>query len=87
MLLYCAFTFFINYIVVLNTTINSALTQAICGNLKVSFSHHFSLPWRTMLLCSLKLGNQSSPLRENLTIIPDLCIWCLHIALNNYIES
>ncbi|TKY73201.1 UDP-N-acetylglucosamine/UDP-glucose/GDP-mannose transporter [Spatholobus suberectus] len=34
MLLSCAFTFFINYIVVLNTTINSALTQAICGNLK-----------------------------------------------------
>ncbi|KAL2340459.1 hypothetical protein Fmac_008399 [Flemingia macrophylla] len=34
MLLSCAFTFFINYIVVLNTTVNSALTQAICGNLK-----------------------------------------------------
>lgn len=37
MLLSCLFTFFLNYIVVLNTTINSALTQAICGNLKVSF--------------------------------------------------
>nr|KYP47310.1 UDP-N-acetylglucosamine/UDP-glucose/GDP-mannose transporter [Cajanus cajan] len=34
LLLSCAFTFFLNYIVVLNTTINSALTQAICGNLK-----------------------------------------------------
>ncbi|XP_027902150.1 UDP-N-acetylglucosamine transporter UGNT1-like [Vigna unguiculata] len=38
MLLSCAFTFFINYIVVLNTTINSALTQAICGNLKDVFT-------------------------------------------------
>jgi len=45
MLLSCAFTFFINYIVVLNTTINSALTQAICGNLKVSnVFTHFSIP-------------------------------------------
>ncbi|XP_045801348.1 UDP-N-acetylglucosamine transporter UGNT1-like [Trifolium pratense] len=38
MALSCAFTFFINYIVVLNTTVNSALTQAICGNLKDVFT-------------------------------------------------
>ncbi|KAK2369460.1 UDP-N-acetylglucosamine transporter UGNT1 [Trifolium repens] len=38
MVLSCAFTFFINYIVVLNTTVNSALTQAICGNLKDVFT-------------------------------------------------
>ncbi|WVZ18460.1 hypothetical protein V8G54_005782 [Vigna mungo] len=41
MFLSCAFTFFINYIVVLNTTINSALTQAICGNLKDVFTSGF----------------------------------------------
>ncbi|RDY03811.1 Nucleotide-sugar uncharacterized transporter 3, partial [Mucuna pruriens] len=41
MLLSCGFTFFINYIVVLNTTINSALTQAICGNLKDVFTSGF----------------------------------------------
>jgi hypothetical protein len=41
MVLSCAFTFFINYIVVLNTTVNSALTQAICGNLKVSYVSTF----------------------------------------------
>nr|XP_027187915.1 nucleotide-sugar uncharacterized transporter 3-like isoform X2 [Cicer arietinum] len=38
MVLSCGFTFFLNYIVVLNTTINSALTQAICGNLKDVFT-------------------------------------------------
>ncbi|KAL1319757.1 hypothetical protein AAHE18_14G009000 [Arachis hypogaea] len=37
----CAFTFFMNYIVVLNTTINSALTQAICSNLKDVFTSGF----------------------------------------------
>lgn len=47
MLLSCLFTFFLNYIVVLNTTINSALTQAICGNLKVSFFACFSHAKRT----------------------------------------
>ncbi|XP_058779585.1 UDP-N-acetylglucosamine transporter UGNT1-like isoform X2 [Vicia villosa] len=41
MVLSCAFTFFINYIVVLNTTVNSALTQAICGNLKDVFTSGF----------------------------------------------
>ncbi|XP_050883044.1 UDP-N-acetylglucosamine transporter UGNT1 isoform X1 [Lathyrus oleraceus] len=41
MILSCAFTFFINYIVVLNTTVNSALTQAICGNLKDVFTSGF----------------------------------------------
>ncbi|MED6212210.1 hypothetical protein PIB30_081028 [Stylosanthes scabra] len=37
----CGFTFFMNYIVVLNTTINSALTQAICSNLKDVFTTGF----------------------------------------------
>ncbi|MED6145801.1 hypothetical protein PIB30_028561 [Stylosanthes scabra] len=37
----CGFTFFMNYIVVLNTTINSALTQAICSNLKDVFTSGF----------------------------------------------
>ncbi|KAK7327719.1 hypothetical protein VNO77_21807 [Canavalia gladiata] len=41
MLLSCVLTFFMNYIVVLNTTINSALTQAICGNLKDVFTSGF----------------------------------------------
>ncbi|CAN0918302.1 UDP-N-acetylglucosamine transporter UGNT1 [Linum grandiflorum] len=37
MLLSCILAFFINYFVFLNTTINSALTQTICGNLKDVF--------------------------------------------------
>ncbi|OIV98255.1 hypothetical protein TanjilG_14844 [Lupinus angustifolius] len=37
-LLSCLLTFFMNYIVVLNTIVNSALTQAICGNLKDVFT-------------------------------------------------
>ena len=35
MLLSCIMAFFLNYFVFLNTTLNSALTQTICGNLKV----------------------------------------------------
>lgn len=31
----CALAFLLNYSVFLNTTINSALTQTVCGNLKV----------------------------------------------------
>ncbi|KAK7281618.1 hypothetical protein RIF29_09763 [Crotalaria pallida] len=37
-LLSCLLTFFMNYIVVLNTVVNSALTQAICSNLKDVFT-------------------------------------------------
>ncbi|KAK7304161.1 hypothetical protein RJT34_15244 [Clitoria ternatea] len=40
-LMSCVLTFFINYVVVLNTTVNSALTQAICGNLKDVFTSGF----------------------------------------------
>ncbi|XP_048227529.1 UDP-N-acetylglucosamine transporter UGNT1 isoform X2 [Ricinus communis] len=38
MLLSCVMAFFINYFVFLNTTLNSALTQTICGNLKDLFT-------------------------------------------------
>ncbi|CAN1120650.1 UDP-N-acetylglucosamine transporter UGNT1 [Linum perenne] len=38
MLLSCILAFLINYFVFLNTTINSALTQTICGNLKDVFT-------------------------------------------------
>ncbi|KAF7838772.1 nucleotide-sugar uncharacterized transporter 3-like [Senna tora] len=38
MLLSCILAFFINYFVFLNTTLNSALTQTICGNLKDLFT-------------------------------------------------
>ncbi|KAH6831067.1 Nucleotide/sugar transporter family protein [Perilla frutescens var. hirtella] len=36
MLLSCILAFFLNYSIFLNTTLNSALTQTICGNLKVT---------------------------------------------------
>ncbi|KAJ7956731.1 UDP-sugar transporter like [Quillaja saponaria] len=38
MLLSCVMAFLINYFVFLNTTLNSALTQTICGNLKDLFT-------------------------------------------------
>ncbi|CAK9326555.1 unnamed protein product [Citrullus colocynthis] len=38
MLLSCIMAFLINYFVFLNTTLNSALTQTVCGNLKDAFS-------------------------------------------------
>ncbi|CAI8593129.1 unnamed protein product [Vicia faba] len=62
MVLSCAFTFFINYIVVLNTTVNSALTQAICGNLKDVFTSGFGwilfggLPYDLFNLLGQSLG-------------------------------
>ncbi|KAF3598017.1 hypothetical protein DY000_02027756 [Brassica cretica] len=34
----CVLAFFLNYSIFLNTTLNSALTQTICGNMKVGFS-------------------------------------------------
>ncbi|KAI4335686.1 hypothetical protein L6164_014310 [Bauhinia variegata] len=44
MLLSCVMAFFINYFVFLNTTLNSALTQSICGNLKDLFT--IGLGWQ-----------------------------------------
>ncbi|XP_054807649.1 UDP-N-acetylglucosamine transporter UGNT1-like [Prosopis cineraria] len=41
MLLSCFLAFLINYFVFLNTTLNSALTQTICGNLKDLFTIGF----------------------------------------------
>ncbi|KAF5726248.1 UDP-sugar transporter [Tripterygium wilfordii] len=38
MLLSCMLAFFLNYTIFLNTTLNSALTQTICGNLKDLFT-------------------------------------------------
>ncbi|KAF5748176.1 UDP-sugar transporter [Tripterygium wilfordii] len=38
MLLSCILAFFLNYSIFLNTTLNSALTQTICGNLKDLFT-------------------------------------------------
>ncbi|KAL8538365.1 hypothetical protein ACS0TY_000379 [Phlomoides rotata] len=43
MLLYCVLAFFLNYSIFLNTTLNSALTQTICGNLKDIFT--ITLGW------------------------------------------
>ncbi|RVX19524.1 Nucleotide-sugar uncharacterized transporter 3 [Vitis vinifera] len=34
LLLSCILAFFLNYSIFLNTTLNSAVTQTICGNLK-----------------------------------------------------
>lgn len=39
----CILAFFLNYSIFLNTTLNSALTQTICGNLKDFFT--ISLGW------------------------------------------
>ncbi|GFP96920.1 hypothetical protein PHJA_001836100 [Phtheirospermum japonicum] len=42
MLLSCILAFLLNYSVFLNTTLNSALTQTICGNLKFcSFYYYY----------------------------------------------
>lgn len=38
LLLSCILAFFLNYSIFLNTTLNSALTQTICGNLKDIFT-------------------------------------------------
>ncbi|KAL3500900.1 hypothetical protein ACH5RR_039993 [Cinchona calisaya] len=43
LLLSCILAFFLNYSIFLNTTLNSALTQTICGNLKDLFT--ISLGW------------------------------------------
>lgn len=42
MLFSCILAFFLNYFIFLNTTLNSALTQTMCGNLKVDFAFLFS---------------------------------------------
>ncbi|KAG5412987.1 hypothetical protein IGI04_000554, partial [Brassica rapa subsp. trilocularis] len=39
----CVLAFFFNYIIFLNTTLNSALTQTICGNMKVGFTDLFTV--------------------------------------------
>ncbi|KAG9446667.1 hypothetical protein H6P81_012795 [Aristolochia fimbriata] len=41
MLLSCILAFFLNYFIFLNTTLNSALTQTMCGNLKDLFTVGF----------------------------------------------
>ncbi|KDP33583.1 hypothetical protein JCGZ_07154 [Jatropha curcas] len=41
LLLSCTLAFFLNYSIFLNTTLNSALTQTICGNLKDLFTIGF----------------------------------------------
>ncbi|XP_010927377.1 UDP-N-acetylglucosamine transporter UGNT1 isoform X2 [Elaeis guineensis] len=41
MLLSCIMAFFLNYCIFLNTTLNSAVTQTICGNLKDLFTVGF----------------------------------------------
>ncbi|KAL4179823.1 hypothetical protein AMTRI_Chr13g122020 [Amborella trichopoda] len=41
MLLSCIMAFFLNYSIFLNTTLNSAVTQTMCGNLKVVFGSIF----------------------------------------------
>ncbi|PIN23970.1 Nucleotide-sugar transporter VRG4/SQV-7 [Handroanthus impetiginosus] len=43
LLLSCTLAFFLNYSIFLNTTLNSALTQTICGNLKDLFT--ITLGW------------------------------------------
>ncbi|XP_055820564.1 UDP-N-acetylglucosamine transporter UGNT1 [Solanum dulcamara] len=43
MLMSCILAFFLNYSIFLNTTLNSAVTQTICGNLKDLFT--ISLGW------------------------------------------
>ncbi|KAL6536205.1 UDP-N-acetylglucosamine transporter ugnt1 [Orobanche gracilis] len=43
LLLSCILAFFLNYSIFLNTTLNSALTQTICGNLKDLFT--ITLGW------------------------------------------
>ncbi|CAN7070117.1 unnamed protein product [Brassica oleracea var. botrytis] len=39
----CVLAFLLNYIIFLNTTLNSALTQTICGNMKVGFTDLFTV--------------------------------------------
>lgn len=60
MLLSCIMAFLINYCVFLNTTLNSALTQTICGNLKVRnicFQFQVTLPTSRHEACfNLDLG-------------------------------
>lgn len=50
----CILAFFLNYSIFLNTTLNSALTQTICGNLKVCVTS-FSLNLPHGLLIVLRL--------------------------------
>lgn len=54
MLLSCVMAFLINYCVFWNTVLNSALTQTICGNLKVCNSHFSS--YFKLQICRLFTG-------------------------------
>ncbi|KAL3567001.1 hypothetical protein D5086_032416 [Populus alba] len=62
MLLSCIMAFLINYFVFMNTTLNSALTQTICGNLKDLFTIGFGwilfggLPFDLMNVVGQSLG-------------------------------
>ncbi|KAL0687120.1 hypothetical protein Bca4012_086797 [Brassica carinata] len=58
----CVLAFLLNYIIFLNTTLNSALTQTICGNMKVGFTDLFTVGLGWMIFGGL-------PLR------PDECDW------------
>ncbi|XP_028781408.1 UDP-N-acetylglucosamine transporter UGNT1-like [Neltuma alba] len=50
MLLSCLLAFLINYFVFLNTTLNSALTQTICGNLKLASALGINKLWPLLIL-------------------------------------
>ncbi|KAG6739985.1 hypothetical protein POTOM_057617 [Populus tomentosa] len=62
MLLSCIMAFLINYFVFMNTTLNSALTQTICGNLKDLFTIGFGwilfggLPFDLLNVAGQSLG-------------------------------
>lgn len=62
MLLSCVMAFLLNYAVFLNTTLNSALTQTICGNLKDLFTIGFGwllfggLPFDSLNVVGQSLG-------------------------------
>ncbi|CAI9766767.1 unnamed protein product [Fraxinus pennsylvanica] len=62
MLLSCVVAFLLNYTVFLNTTVNSALTQSICGNLKDLFTIGFGwllfggLPFDLLNIVGQSLG-------------------------------
>ncbi|KAJ0031757.1 hypothetical protein Pint_13773 [Pistacia integerrima] len=73
MLLSCIMAFLINYYVFLNTTLNSALTQTICGNLKDLFT--IGLGW-------LLFGG----LPFDLVIIYFICSYSLYIPLHNKLK-
>lgn len=53
MLLSCIMAFFLNYSIFLNTTLNNAVTQTICGNLKVwssDYRRYVTFPFSVNML-------------------------------------